>query len=79
MLWLLRYVLFILEAKFGRQFSLISCFWLKQYIFHTMNIIERRKYIILLIRAQETFQIYNVEPTNSMFQEIEVSHCVTVM
>ena len=40
---------------------------------------ERRKYIILLIRTQETFHIYNVEPTNSMFQEIEASHCVTVM
>ena len=59
--------------------GLISCFWLKQNIFHTTNIMERREYIILLIRTQKTFHIYNVEPTNSMFQEIEVSHCVTVM
>ena len=59
--------------------GLVSCFWLKQNIFYTTNIMERREYIILLIRTQETFHIYNVEPTNSMFQEIEVSHCVTMM
>jgi len=41
---------------------------------------EGSNYIILfLIITQETSYICNVEGTNSMFQEIHMSYCVTAM
>jgi len=40
---------------------------------------EGSNYIIFLIITQETSYICNVEGTNSMFQEIHMSHRVTVM
>ena len=40
---------------------------------------EGSNYTIFLFRTQESFHTYDVEGTNSMSQEIEVSHGVTAL